>query len=214
MFSVNSMANKKVQLGTRLGLLFLQNYSLIVWGSVVAIIALGSYLVYPQFTDYQNMVGGTLPQAEKRLDNAQAALSAVRNSKVEFDRFGASTEIAKLSKVLPDDKAIAELFLQLNNFAKQDGFELNKVSVSEDLSAAELNDFQVAGGGRNTVNLKKLTIQLSMTGGGYQSLKQVLNTFEQSLRLYDIKSLSFTPNFSGDTGYNMTIETYYLELDK
>jgi hypothetical protein len=59
--------------------------------------------------------------------------------------------------------------------------------------------------------VRPLQIQVSLAGPGYEALKALIILLEHELRLMDINSLSFIPNYDGATIYNFMITTYYIE---
>ena len=104
---------------------------------------------------------------------------------------------------------------------KENNFILNNIVISDN-GLSQFGEAQIGGSIDDYAGfeLGEMTIQLSITGGGYSEIKKLLNVFQRSLRLYDVVSLTFSPQtFSAEesevrgvatTAYDLVLKTYYI----
>lgn len=130
-------------------------------------------------------------QEETRLEEKQKSIS--------------SSDISRLSKMVPTTNGIAHFLLNINMLAIRSGFVLNKFNVKDQSNNPQQNITNKKG------DLYK-TFVLNVSGNGtYDSFRQFLNGLERSLRIIDITSLSIDANTSG-TGQNTSSYNYSLTL--
>ena len=97
---------------------------------------------------------------------------------------------------LPDDFNFTSIAAQFNSLAQAYGF--NIVSFNADKMAD--NDISQKN------HFRKAKISVSLVGGTYDDLKNLLNAIENSAMIFDVNSI----NFSGSNSYNLEIITYYF----
>lgn len=122
---------------------------------------------------------------EKRLDGSLA----------DFGSFNAEKKL-KASAIVPADKDIPGIYVQLDTIARAHEFVVSSVDVVA--SDAVLS---VPG-------VKTLRIAANLTGGTYAQFKLLLADLEQSTRAFDVQSIVFSP--SGGI-YGLVIRAYYLD---
>ena len=115
-------------------------------------------------------------------------------------------DIEKLKKILPEEKDIPELFVQLQALAEEHNFLLVSVSINESAEAVKKKT--------GTEGIKKLSISLNLISSGetgdYDELKEFLTTLEHNLRLFDVNAVYFSPD---SPNYTLDIFTYYYQSD-
>jgi len=96
--------------------------------------------------------------------------------------------LSKLDDVMASELNIPELINTFYLIATDNNYKVNSISFSFE-------------NGTYLVNL-------SLSGGDYQSFKNLLSTIENSIRIMDITGLSFS---GAGESCNLTIKTYYLD---
>ena len=211
------MQVKNAWLKLRVGIsqFFIKNYVLITIGTVILVIVLSVYLLLlPKYRLYTLQKDVELVALENNLTKEKSRLEKLQNTQLEFEKFADNENIQKLSQVLPTKKEVADLFIQFESLTKKANFTLLNLSVSEDLSvqSSSANNKSARNQADQTMqDVKSLRVQINVSGGGYNSLKGFLDLLETHVRLFDINSLTFTPNIIGQTNYNLVITTYYID---
>lgn len=187
---------------------FVNNFFWIVFISFFIICGVGGYLfVIPKYKlyDYQNK--SEIPELKNKLDDLKKQIEQIENDNLDFDKIKNNQELQKLLKILPTKQKIADIFIEFDAMAKNENFKIVNMSITEDFSenSPKQNKKNLPK------NIKKITIQTSLAGSGYESLKRLIKMLETNLRVMDIQSLSFIPNFNGATLYSFMITTYYTE---
>jgi hypothetical protein len=181
-------------------------YKLITVALIIVIIALSYYFILEP--KYQEVgVGGRYD-----LDNLQQEFTKRENYLRDLKKLAANyqevnqTDIEKLKKILPEEKDIPGLFVQLQALAEEYNFLLVNVSINESAEAAQK---KTGVGG-----IKKLSISLNLISSGetgdYDELKEFLTTLEHNLRLFDVNAVYFSPE---SPNYTLDIFTYYYQSD-
>ncbi|MFA5358969.1 MAG: type 4a pilus biogenesis protein PilO [Patescibacteria group bacterium] len=137
----------------------------------------------------------------ERLDSLKKKTTEIKKVLSDFDSFS-QDELIRLSQILPAEKDLPNLIIQLDSLAKQSGLALSSFSISEQVSTKKVVDAQQATG-----SVKELIISLNLKGGGYNNLKQLVSLVETNMRLMDISSFVFAPNDSGS--FTLSLKTYF-----
>ncbi len=109
-----------------------------------------------------------------------------------------SQDIEKIAKVLPSEKDIAGLFVQIEALAEEAGLNLLGLDIAERKEVPELEKFKV----------RELGITLNLSGGDYFAFKKFLSAVESNLRIIDIDSINFAAEAES---YALSLKTYYKE---
>ena len=115
-------------------------------------------------------------------------------------------EIERLNKVLPDHIDTVRLALDLDSIASRYGISIKSVQTSTGANAG--SDLIVLP--ENPVPYEKATLSFSFISN-YDNFMSLLGDLEKSLRLMDIKSISFQTSESGLYAYEIAVETYWLK---
>jgi len=134
-------------------------------------------------------------RAEREL--RQAHLSQLEVLVAEMEKISQS-DIATLQQILPDEQGIADLFVQAQAIAEQNGFLLNSVSFTE---VGNKKTTKTVGG------IRRLNVTMDLFGLGYPNLKRLLQSYEDNLRLFDVNAVYFTP---GSPSFAINLFTYYF----
>lgn len=213
-------------------LIFLnKNLKFIILGVIVVIFAGGYFTVIAQQLAKvkENRV---ILEVEKlrEFDNAGKYFKKLDELSGVIDNFKKenSVQMAKLEQILPNNPQIPELMAQLEALVKSSGFNLDSLSITaqESPTAARrkpvsTDEAESGSAGQGVAsgesaerplppNVKALKIVLTVSGKDYFSFKELLKTFEQHIRMFDITSLSFGGD-TGQGGYSLNMLTYYLD---
>lgn len=131
------------------------------------------------------------------IDEIQSRRDALLEDYKKIDQ----KEIDKMFKALPESVDSVHLALDLDKIASQHNIALSSVGVSN-------------GGDPNQVTLntpgpyEKVRITLSFVSN-YDDLLKFLTDMEKSLRILDIKSITFNTTDNGLNKYEVVLETYW-----
>lgn len=183
------------------------NFFWITFSLALLIIGSMGYLVlFPKYQVFSVQKNNDLPQLQQQLDETKARLNQISKDKVDFSKIKSNTELQKLLQILPTEQQVSNIFIQFDTMAREENFKIVNFSISEDLSKDNVRDGQAL-----PTNVHRIQIQTSLAGSSYESLKRLIHMLETNLRLMDVNSLSFIPNFNGSTLYSFIITTYYIQ---
>ncbi len=122
---------------------------------------------------------GKYSQQEKLLEQKQKDIS--------------SSNISRLSKMLPEKNNTAHFLLNINALALRSGFVISKFNIESSAGGAQ-------NGAMGAKQKSYETFVLGISGkGNYGSFRQFLDGLERSLRLVDVTSLSIRANVQAET---------------
>lgn len=173
--------------------LWVRFYSNLVLFVFLAVIIIGWFVVLgPMFNEYRTI---NVVAKKVEFDQYRQVLDRFQNILSEWDAVSAEDK-ARLNYFLPKGKDIPELITMIEDMAEQSGFVVSIASFS-----------QIEQPVIDRTNIYPLIISLSLEGGSYANLKNLVNKLESNLRLLDVNSLNFQ---SGTGSYIMNINTYYV----
>ena len=197
--SVTDQKKKNLQLK----LAFARYYKWITLLIIIAIIALSYfYILEPKYQ--QVGIGGkyNLASLENELAKRKDYLDNLKQLVANYQKVS-QEEIEKLKAILPEEKDIPGLFVQLQALAEEQGFLLASVSINE-MSENVIKNEAPSG-------LQKLNISLNLIGRGessYDEVKGFLSALEYNLRLFDVNAVYFSPD---SPDYTINLYTYYYQ---
>ncbi len=117
-----------------------------------------------------------------------------------------SVEIDRLSKVLPDNIDAVRLALDLDTIAGRYGVAVKDVQVETkpDQNSATISLPNGSAG------YQSATVSFSFVSN-YQNFIRFLGDLEKSLRIMDVKSVTFKTNDAGLYEHRVTVSTYWLQ---
>lgn len=115
-------------------------------------------------------------------------------------------EINRINKVLPDNIDTVQLALDLDSMASRYGISIKNIQAvagaSGDANAVVLPE--------NSSVYEKATVSFSFVSN-YENFMRLLADLEKSLRIMNIKSVSFSTSESGLFEYQISAEMYWLK---
>lgn len=115
-------------------------------------------------------------------------------------------EIERINKVLPDNIDTVRLALDLDSMASRYGISIDNIKV--EVGTADSSDLVVLP--EQIKVYEKAVVSLEFVSN-YANFMRLLADIEKSLRIMDIKSVSFKANETGLYEYKVAVETYWLK---
>jgi Tfp pilus assembly protein PilO len=165
---------------------------------LLAIIGLG-YLLYSLAGNDFERIATLTSQNQNEFAIKQQKIEALKKIKTDYAEFGES--IKKIVEALPAKADLPGIFIQQENLVVKNNLLLNSVDIASPESASEATARTAAAG------LSKLSVTISVSGGDYFALKKYLADLENNLRIFDVKSIAYSPS---ENSYNIVLTTYYL----
>jgi len=129
----------------------------------------------------------------------QADLEKLKSMKVDYESLEAAGQ--RIVDILPAEKDISSLILQLENIALKNNLKFTALNIADKQSGAASNIAKVD-------KYKKISLSVNLSGGNYFTLKDYLFDIEQNLRLLDIESINYNPETAS---YSLGMTAYYQD---
>jgi hypothetical protein len=172
--------------------------------SVTTILAIGAVVFFFAVAPMVRMLqpGGTasLVDAQVRNKAASDSLDSQKALLAAVDAISAEDRDL-LAYALPQVPDAPGLAIQLNSIALRSGVRMSGVDVAAATSPSS------GEGAAQPELVKPLSVAYTVDKITYDTLKILLSTLESSLRIFDVMSLSFSPNSSS---VSLELRTYYL----
>ena len=179
--------------------IFVKYFSLIFTAIfLLAVLGLG-YLLYVLVGNDFSRLETLIVQNQKEFVSKQEKIAELKNIKTDYEGLGESAK--KIIEALPTKTDLPGIFIQLENLATKNNLLLNSLDIANQ-EAVEKKEATVRVAGLN-----KLSITISVSGGDYFSMKKYLADIENNLRIFDVKSLAYSPT---ENSYNIVLTAYYL----
>ena len=178
------------------------NYKKLIGAGLAAIgLILFAVLVWPLF----HAVVEAREQIESRnavLEQKKVVLNKITDLKSKADSRRA--EINQLASVLPKEKKMHEVVVNIEDIANQSGITLRDFQSAELISLEGNKDYK--------------TIQVDIDGSGsYQSVLNFIKLLEKNLRIFDVQGFTVSLDTSGAgtdaLNFDLKLFTYYLSSD-
>ncbi len=173
-------------------------YYLVAVVVVVLFLAIGSLIMIMVYSG--NDISEMLLKKQESLTAKQAELEKLKAMKTNYEQLEQSSQ--KILEVLPEDKNLPEIILQLEELARKNNLTMTNINIAEDKQTTA-NEQKT-----NKLNVKKVVLTTNLTGGDYFTLKSYLMDVEKNVRLLDIQSLAYSPITNS---YDLMLGSYYLE---
>lgn len=179
--------------------LFVRHFKLFVIAILIVLLAASYFLLIgPKINKIGNLSQTDLKNKQADLQGREKYLQDLKNLLANYEKL-TDEEIGKINMILPSKKDIAGIFAQFEALAEQNDITLQAIDVSvaaeEDASEATRE------------KIKEMDISLSLAGGDYNTYKSFLDDLEYNIRILDVISTSFSPDFSS---YSVNLKTYYF----
>ncbi len=205
---------------------------------IVVVVLIGAIgymqLIRPQFEDVKIVGVLAYQNAEDQLFNRQSYHSRV-SAMVNKYREVSAAQPVKIEDIMPTTIDNSKLFLTLQALSQQAGMSVVSMALSKGTAVtAGAPSAPAAAGARGTAGttpttntiaspsgtVKVINVSLTMAGpGDYDSYKKLLMTIEQSMRIFDLGSISYSPASAAAgaqtaqelPSVSFELKTYYLD---
>ena len=216
-------------LGLNFDALIARHFRYVLVAVVVLLVGLG-YLLFigPQVSAVRQYGVVDLSAENKRLTDRTDYLSRLEKMLQLYSALN-QTDLDRFNRLLPTEADFPDLFVIVEDLVSSSELELNSLSISPgsgtsvtsgETGTAPSEPANPAASLAQRGDLKVLNLAVSVSGGkSYEHFKKFLQNIENSLRLFNIQSLTFAPAQSTQTGrlestassaYSINLQTYYL----
>jgi Tfp pilus assembly protein PilO len=174
---------------------------------ILILAALGLFVVYTNPT-YQasKAIAAEVSAYDEALTKSKE-LIALRDQLISKRNTFSPTDVAKLSKMLPDNVDNIRLIIDINNIAVRHNLSLTNVQLGDISDSRTARNAFSGGGSGDAVGSVTVGFGLNAT---YDQMLEFLQDIEHSLRIIDVQNLGFSSAGSGTNSYSFTIRTYWL----
>jgi hypothetical protein len=160
--------------------------------------------IMPQYGIVQTLQSQAT-QYQKILSNV-SDLTQKRDQLLSQYRAISSTNTTRLAQVLPDNAATVDLARNFDDIASRYGISLKNVDVITDAQNTSNEALAPSSGNYGTVTVATGFVST------YANFRKFLNDAEHSLRLVDVRSITFSTNSANNLyAYNVSFDTYWLK---
>ncbi len=181
----------------------------------IIILAVGYFWILKPLMGDLNTAKAELADVEQQIDNLN---QQQENAQIIVDGFTPS-EKRLMSLVLPDEFDLPSIIMQLAGLVEANKFVITQVDAEEvktvmpaldESATAVLADSSALASaetaGPENSKLKRINISLSVAGGDYDALKNLIKLIESSLLIFKVNSIDFS---SDKEEYQLNLATYY-----
>jgi hypothetical protein len=188
--------------------------------AILAIVMIGAGFIYILKPKYR-MIGGEIDTKLAEYRSQLEARDKYLNNLIDLDRTYqkiSPEDREKINGILPGGADAGELMRQLELIVKSNGGSLSSLNIVENRAKPKTAKAAQGKSKKNAEDLflerklpegaEKFQVELTIEGLNYQSMKKLLASFENSVRLMDVEDVSFE-----SAGAKMTVmlSAYYLK---
>lgn len=180
--------------------IFLNRYFNILLALALIIFLAVGYFIWlrPKFDSTFTTIQTSIAGQQKLYAQEEARLVSLRGMAELYKKIDPN-DLNKFNGLLPDVYAPEQLFGELEEIISQQGLIIGSISFSP---LVETNSPDLP------VSVRRISVNLSVGAVDYRGLKNLLNTLETNLRLFDITNVSFSP---ADSAVQLKMDTYYYK---
>jgi Tfp pilus assembly protein PilO len=164
--------------------------------------------IVPQYKSVQTL-RAQAADYNQILENART-LQEQRNKLVTKYNTLDQSLLAKLNTMLPRNPENVKLILELDSIAKQYGVSLQNVKIEDAANDTQTNIRPGTAPANPDIGTLNITFSVA---GSYEGFTNFIRTVERSLRIVDIRKITFTSLDETKSTYQYTvgIKTYWLK---
>ena len=173
---------------------------------ILLIASVGLFVVYVNPTyQHDQALSAEASDYNQALSKASELRARREELTQQYDAID-SSDIDRLTKLLPDSVDNVRLIININDIAEKYGMNIKDIQISED----NANSGETLG--PNTQSYGTITLSFGITST-YENFEAFLKDLESSLRIVDVTSLSFSSaSAKNDTyDYSVSLQTYWLK---
>jgi Tfp pilus assembly protein PilO len=172
------------------------------WAVAVAVVVLGVgtwLFILPLYRDIKENNEAVV--LEQRLQQAQGRFEALQ---VKAQAWSQKSQDDAISLILPSSTDLPNLLTELEALAIHSKLQIQGISLTPEGGAANAR-FGSLGTGITDSGIKQLKVNITVSGGTYQRLREFLRLTKSAWRLVALKSLTF----GRDGNYAVELTSYY-----
>lgn len=112
-------------------------------------------------------------------------------------------DLERLKKLLPDHIDNVRLIIDIDEMASKYGFRMGNIKIDNGAVSGDVVESDSKPYGTTILSFSITT--------SYSKFRSFVKDLEKSLRIFDITSVSFTANDTGNYDYNLVIKTYWIK---
>ncbi len=190
--------------------LFLNDYFNIILAAVLILFLVLSYFVFlgPKFQATQAAISANTEEKQMLYETTQKRLMSLKAISDIYQKISPA-DMQKFNSVLPDAYVKERLFGEIEEIIGQGGWLVTSISISAPTGApaAGTETAAAASSALARKNVGTISLNLNISAIDYSGFKNLLHLLESNLRLFDVTSVSFSPNNS----VNLVLTTYYYQ---
>ncbi|MBI2626168.1 MAG: type 4a pilus biogenesis protein PilO [Candidatus Nealsonbacteria bacterium] len=153
---------------------------------LIAALILGFFFVWPEYQDFQ-LIQTESAQKKTELDSKADYYDYFKKTWEGLEKY--KDALSKVDNAIPQTYSLPSLFNYLQETAGESGLVLE-----------DLNFRGIAG-----ENTKEISFGLQVSGS-YNSFKSLLSSLENSIRIFKVKSVSFSSPKKGEKSFSFDLE--------
>lgn len=214
----NIVGEKKINLIKNNLILLLSRYftAIVLIFSLIVIILGLIIFIKPKYETVKNEISKTKETDTAEYLKQSALLEELKKIKESYDKIN-QDDVKKLDLMVPNGLDKEELLAQLEKIMNKNGLLYSTLAVKDAGAASTPTEksgkeeqkapAKVSSG---QGEIKSVSISLPFSGVSYSGFKNILEIFQNNLRLMDIKNLSYKPGLTG-ADISFEIVAYYVE---
>lgn len=174
---------------------------------ILVALAVGAFVLYinPTYTSIE-VVTADIAKYDDALDSAKEIMAVRDKLAARYNSFDPE-DLKRLEKMLPKNVDNVRLIIDIDTLAAQYGMRLTSISVGETSVGTKVGEKLGPSG---TVH-QSVDIGFSTTST-YQNFRKFMRALETSLRIVDVKNLTFSSTSDGpDYVFQLSLSTYWLK---
>ncbi|MFA5359874.1 MAG: hypothetical protein WC349_02870 [Patescibacteria group bacterium] len=198
--------------------LFLMDYfNFIIFALAVVIMSIGLFIfVYPKYQQIHKENEEIQNNLQVEYEAKFNYLSSIRDLK-EIYQLISDKDKSKINSMLPTNRDTSVIIAEIESIATKNGVILNSIQTSTQETSSKTNTRSETKSDKASLagifnqspqGVGSIKIEVKLSSVNYQVLKNIIKTFENNLRIFDIATVNFNVNKKEAI---FTIYSYYFQ---
>lgn len=183
---------------------FLNEYFPAVVAVLVVVFLAFAYLLFigPKFRSTRLAIQDNINTQQQLYAEQQRKLANYKAIASLYEKIS-QDDLAKFGSALPEAYLKERLFGELDDIIGRSGVVITSINISEKKSDDGVPQAEVSA-------VKEILVEVTIESVDYQGFKSILGDLEESLRLFDVRDVTFS--LSGNSA-KIILATYYYQFD-
>ncbi|MFZ2049287.1 MAG: type 4a pilus biogenesis protein PilO [Minisyncoccia bacterium] len=170
---------------------------------IIILVACGLFYTFiaPEYSKVQAL-RANLIEYENIIQNVSSLAKQRDDLLIKYNAVP-SADVSHLTKALPDYIDTVRLAMDFDNISAKYGISIKSFQVVDNKNTSIADAVSNKSYNATTVSFSFVT--------SYPSFRKFMRDIEQSLRIIDVKNVSFSASDNGLNEYNVSIQTYWLK---